>query len=119
MALFDINLRLPPEFFTAVDKLVTTIVTKGNAIMATVQEAKDAATAAAAGVAALKTEVAEEVVILGDIKKKLDDLIAAGAGATAADLQEIVDTLAPVAPALTQAVADLDTAGNAAAGTAP
>jgi hypothetical protein len=98
-----------------IDRVLVILINRGVQIMATLAEVTAKQDAQEAAVVALSAEVAEEVVIIGEIKAALDALIAAGPGAaTEADLQALADRLDGVTTALTGATAALDAAGNAA-----
>lgn len=82
MALFDFNitLRLPPEFFTAVDRIVTAINLKGTAIM-------NDLTQLTAAVDALETKATETNATLAGLAQAIIDLKATG------DVQAGIDAL--------------------------
>lgn len=77
---FTLNLRLPPEFFTAVDRIVTAINLKGNAIMNDLSLLN-------AAVAALETKAAETNATLAGLAQAIVDLKASG------DVQAGIDAL--------------------------
>lgn len=94
MALFDFNitLRLPPEFFTAIDKVVAILNLKWNAIMNDLTQLK-------ATVDALETKVAETNTTLTGLAQAIIDLkatgdVQAGIDALTAKAQGILDSLA-------------------------
>lgn len=67
------------EVLTRIERFLSSILDKEVIIMATLQEVKDA-------IAAEGAEVAAKI---GALEAKIDELIAAGAGASVADLDEI------------------------------
>ena len=94
MALFDFNiaLRLPPEFFTTIDKIVAVINQKGTAIMNDLTQLK-------ATVDALETKVAETNTTLAGLAQAVVDLkatgdVQAGIDALTTKAQGILDSLA-------------------------
>lgn len=61
-----------------------------------------------------RAQVDKIVITVGEVKSKLDSLIAGGQGATPEELQELFDVLQPVPQALADASNVLDVAERAA-----
>ena len=88
---FDITLRLPPEFFTAVTRIVAIINLKGNAIMNDLSQLQGK-------IDALAAKADETVTTLGGLAQAIVDLkasgnVQAGIDALAAQAQGVLDKL--------------------------
>ena len=101
MALFDfyITLRLPPEFFTAIDKIVAVINLKGNAIMNDLTQLE-------AKLTALETKITETTTTLAGLAQAIIDLKATG------DVQAGIDALAARAQSALDALTTAEDAAD-------
>ncbi len=106
------------QITAAINNLSTAVIHIGDSLMATFQEVKDAVQAQSDAIDANTAEVGEAVVILGEVKAKLDELIAGG-GATPAQLQEVMDVLTPATAKITLCGWSVSTVGHAAISTRP
>lgn len=101
MALFDfyITLRLPSEFFTAVDRLASIIDLKGNAIMNDLTQLE-------AKLTALEAKIAETTTTLAGLAQAVIDLKATG------DVQAGIDALAARAQSALNALSTAEDAAD-------